>query len=157
MAWMCETRIGTFMQLELKVCLNEIDWMIRCHNCEALNCPREEYPARPLPIPLDYINSLQSRLIKVNKGILPPTLKMVLKTHYHLPARPASIISPTVQPDDMIGRHRDGEYNSQERPLASEEEKKVVGNGTSSPDKGGDFISQTEIEMDHELSQVAAC
>ena len=65
MDWMRETRIRTFMQLELEACLEEINWMVKCHNCEALNCPQEEHPTRPLPIPLDYINHLQSRLIKV--------------------------------------------------------------------------------------------
>ena len=35
-----EARIRTFMQLELEACLEELNWMIRCHNCEALNCPR---------------------------------------------------------------------------------------------------------------------
>ena len=54
--------------------------MIRCHNCEALNCPQEEYSARPMPIPPRYIDNLQSKLINVKKGILPPTLKMILET-----------------------------------------------------------------------------
>ena len=72
------------MQLELEACLEEINWMIRCHNCEALNCPKEEYPVSPLLIPPDYIDNLQSRLIKVKKGTLPPTLKMILKTNYCL-------------------------------------------------------------------------
>ena len=39
--------------------------MVKCHNCEALNRPQEEYPARPLPIPPNYIDDLHSRLIKV--------------------------------------------------------------------------------------------
>ena len=91
------------MQMELKACFGEIDWMIRCHNYEAFNFPQEEYPSRPLPIPPDYIVNLQSRLVKVKKGILPPTLKMILKTSYHLPARQAPITSPTVQPDDTMG------------------------------------------------------
>ena len=51
MVWMREASIGTSMHLELEACLEEINWMIRCHNCEALSCPQEEYPARPLPIP----------------------------------------------------------------------------------------------------------
>ena len=125
LAWMRETRIRTFMQLELEACLEEIKWMIIYHNCEALNYPQDEYPARMLPIPPDYIDNLQSRLIKVKKGVLPPTLKMILKTHYHLPARrPAPTISPTVQPDDKMGGHRDGEISPQERPRASEEWKR---------------------------------
>ena len=155
MAWMRKTRIRTFMQLELEACLDEINWMVRCHNCEAINCPQEEYPARPLPIPPDYINNLQSRLTKVKKGIRPSTLKMILKTHYHFPARSAPITSPTVQPDDVMGGHRDGENSPRERPRASEEEKKVTADGASSTDEGGDFISQTEVGMDHKPSQLA--
>ena len=104
-----EARIRTFMQLELEVCLEELNWMIRCHNCEALNCPEEEYPARLLPTPpLSYIDNLQSRLTKVQKRIFPASLKMILKTNYHAPVRrPAPEIS--VQPDDVIGEHRTGE------------------------------------------------
>ena len=30
MAWVRETRISTFIQLELQVCLDQIDWTIRC-------------------------------------------------------------------------------------------------------------------------------
>ena len=61
-----EARIRTFMQLELEACLEELNWMIICHNCEALDCPQEEYPARLLPTPPpSYIDNLQSRLIKV--------------------------------------------------------------------------------------------
>ena len=81
MAWMHEARIRTFMQMEIEACLDEVDWMIRCHNCAAFNCPQEEYPPRPLPIPSDYIDNLQSRLAKVKRGILPPSLKVVLKTY----------------------------------------------------------------------------
>ena len=71
MVWTREARIRTLMQLELVACLEDINWMIRCHNCEALNCPQEEYPARPLPVPPNYIDNLQSGLIKVKKGVLP--------------------------------------------------------------------------------------
>ena len=102
MAWVRETRIRTFMQLELKACVAKINWMIRCHNCDALNCPQKEYLSRLLPIPPDYIDNLQSRLIKVKKGMLPLTLKIILKTYYHPPARQARITSPTVQPDDTM-------------------------------------------------------
>ena len=65
--WMRQARIRTFMQLELEACEEEIIWLIRCHNCEALNRPQEEYPARPLPIRPNYIDNLQSRLIKVKQ------------------------------------------------------------------------------------------
>ena len=60
--------------------------MIGYHNCAANNCSEEGYPPTPLPIPPIYIDNLQSRLVKVKKDILPPTLKMVFKTYYHLPA-----------------------------------------------------------------------
>ena len=66
------------MQLELEACQGEIVWMIRCHNCEALNRPYQEYPARPLPIPPNNIDNLQSRSINVQQGVLPPTFKMML-------------------------------------------------------------------------------
>ena len=156
MVWVCETRIRTFMQMELEACLDEIDWMVRCHNCEAFNCPQEEYSPRPLPIPLNYIGNLQSRLVKIKKSILPLTLKMTLKTYYHFSARQALVTSPAVQPDDMMWRHRDGEHNPLEKTQFSEEVKKVFADGTSSTDKGGDFVAQIEVEMDHEASQVAA-
>ena len=80
MAWMPETKIRTSMQMELEACLDEVDWLIRCHNCAVYNCPENEYPPRPLSTPPDYIDNLQSRLVKVKKGILPPTLKTILKT-----------------------------------------------------------------------------
>ena len=47
-----------------------------------------------------------------------------------------------------------GENSPQERPRASEEEETVVANATPSTDEGGDFISQTEVEMDHEPLQL---
>ena len=72
MAWMRETRIMTFMRMELEACLDEVEWMIRCHNCAAFNCPQKEYPPRPLPIPPDYVDNLQSRLVKVKNGTLAP-------------------------------------------------------------------------------------
>ena len=155
MVWMREAKIRTFMQLELEACLEEINWIKTCHNCEAFNCPQEEYPARPLPIPPDHIDNLQSRLIKVKKGIFLPTLKMTIKTYYHPPARPAPKTSTTVQPDDVMGGHRDGENSPQERPRASEEKENVVVDGTSTTDEGGGFISQTEVETDNEPSQLA--
>ena len=151
---MREVRIRTFIQLELESCLEEINWMIRCHNCEALNCPQEEYPARPLPIPPNYINNLQKRLIKVKKGILPPTLKMI-KTYCPPPASPAPKTSTTVQPDDVMRGHRYGENSAQERRRVSEEEGQVVANGTPSTDEGGDFVSQTEVGTDYEPLQLA--
>ena len=58
MAWMRETKIITFMQMELEACLDKIDWLIRCNNYSAYNCSEEKYPLRPLPIPPDYVDKL---------------------------------------------------------------------------------------------------
>ena len=129
--------------------------MIICHNCEAFNCPQEKIPPRPLPIPPDCIDNVQRRLVKVNKGILPPTLKMILKAYYHFPARQASVISPAVQPNDMTVRHRDGKHSPLERPQASDEEEKMAADGTSSTDQEGDFVFQTEGGKDSETPQIA--
>ena len=103
-----EARIRTFMQLELEACLKKVNWMIIYHNCEALNCPQEQYPARRLPTPPpSYIDNLESRLIKVRKGTFPASSKMIPKTKYPLTVRrPAPETS--VQPDDVIGEHRAG-------------------------------------------------
>ena len=144
---------------------------MRCPNCSVKNCPEEDYPPRPLPIRPDYIENLQRRLGKAMKGILPPTLKMILKMYYPRLARQAPVhpqqqkklscsppptpytkpkslrddqiksssfgaqadgrkyeqleISLEVQPDDMTGRHRDGEHDPLERAQASENEGKV--------------------------------
>ena len=86
--------------------------MLRCHNCEALDRPQEEHPARLLPTPPpSYIDNLQSRLIKARKGIFPAPLKLILNTKYPLPVqRPAPEIS--VQPDGVIGEHRAGENST---------------------------------------------
>ena len=153
MLWMREAMIRAFMQLELEACQEEIAWMITCHNCEALNRPLEEYPARPLPIPPNCIDNLHSRLIKVQEGVLPPTLKMIMKTHYDLP--PPTTSPRTVHPDDVMRGHRDGKNSPQERPRASEEKEEVVVNGTPSTDEGGDFISHIEVETDQEPTQLA--
>ena len=153
MLWMREARIRTFIRLELEACQEEMVWMIRCHNCEALNRPQEDYLARPLPLPPNYIDNLHSRFIKVQQGVLPPTLEMIVKTRYNLP--PPTTSPRTVQPDDMMRGHRDGENSSQERPRASEEKEEVVVNGTPSKNEGGGFISQIEVETDHEPTQLA--
>ena len=46
MEWMREMTIIIFIQMELKACRDELDWLIRCHNCAADNWPEEEYPPR---------------------------------------------------------------------------------------------------------------
>ena len=82
-----EERIRIFMQLELEACLEEVSWMLKCYNCEVLDCPQEEYPARLLLTPPpSYIDNLKNRLIRARKGIFPASLKMILKTEYQLSA-----------------------------------------------------------------------
>ena len=154
-----EARMRTFMQLELEACLEEINWMIRCHNCEALNCPQEEYPARLLPTPPpSYIDNLQSRLIKVRKGIFPASLKMILKTNYPLPVRrPAPETS--VQPDDVIEEHRAGE-NSPLSQCDPSPRRAAVDTGSEEPETPprspaigtgpGPGVSRAETHMEEE-------
>ena len=127
-----EPRIITFMQLELEACLEEIGWMLRCHNCEALDCPQKEYPARLLPTPPpSYIDNLQSRLIKAREGIFPASLKMILKTKYPLPVRrPAPETS--VQPDDVIEEHR-AEENSPSSQCDQSPRRAAVDTGSEEP------------------------
>ena len=55
----------------------------------------------------------------------------------------------------MTRGHRDGENSPQERSRASEENEEVIVNGTPSTDEGGDYISQSEVETDHEPSKLA--
>ena len=78
-----EERTRTFMRLELEACLEEVSWMLRCHNCEVLDCPQKGYPGRLLPTPPpSYIDNLQSRLIRARKGIFPASFKIILQTEY---------------------------------------------------------------------------
>ena len=87
MTRMREKRIKLFMLMELEKCRNELGWMIRCHNCTIDNFPEDDYPPRPLPIPPGYTEMLERRIRKAMKGILPPTLKRILKMDYSLTAR----------------------------------------------------------------------
>ena len=45
-----------------------------------------------------------------------------------------------VQPDDMMGKHRDWEHNPLERPQALEEEDKVVTDGTLHAGQGENHV-----------------
>ena len=127
-----EERIRTFMQLEIEAYLEEVRWMLRCHNCEALYCPQEEYPARLLPTtPPSYSDNLQSRLIKARKGMFAAPLKMILITKYPLPVqRPAPETS--VQPDGVIGEHRAGE-NSPSSQCGPSPRRASVDTGSEEP------------------------
>ena len=53
--------------------------------------------------------------------------------------------SLAVQPDDMTGKRRDGEQHPPARAQVSEEEDKVVADGISHLDQGGDFFIQAEV------------
>ena len=133
--------------------------MVRCHNCEALNCPQEEYPARFLPSPPpNYIDNLQSRLIEVQKGIFPPSLKMILKTYYHLSVRyPAPKTS--VQLDNVIRGHRAAENSSQSQ-CDSSPRRAAVDTGSEEPGTPprspaistgpGPGVSRAETQMEEE-------
>ena len=107
-----EDRIRTFMQVELEACLEEVCWTIRCYNCEILGCPQEEYPARLLPtLPPNYVDNLQNRLRRAQKGIFPASLKMILNSEYQLPVL-RSVSQVSVQPDNVIGEHRAGQHST---------------------------------------------
>ena len=106
--------------------------MLRCYNCEALDCLQEEYPARLLPTPPpSYIDNLQSRLIKARMGIHPASLKMILNTKY-----PLSVLRPgpetSVQPDGVIGEHRAGE-NSPSSEFDPSPRRAAVDTGSEEP------------------------
>ena len=154
-----EERIRSFMQLELEPCLEEVSWMLRCHNCKVLDCPQEEYPARLLPTPPpSYIDNLQSRLIWARKGIFPASLKTLLETEYQL-----SVLRPvpkaSVQPDGMIGEHRAGE-NSTSSECDSSPRRAAVDTGSEEPgtppqtpaiSTGSPGASQAETQMEKEI------
>ena len=155
-----EDRIRTFMQLELEACLEEVSWSIRCYNCEVLGCPQEEYPARLLPtLPPNYEDNLQNRLIIAQKGILPASLTMILKSEYQLPVlRPAPEIS--VQPDSVIGEHRAGanstssECDPSPRPAAvvtRSEEPETPPHSPAISTGSGPEVSQVETQMEDKI------
>ena len=154
-----EERIRTFMQLELEACLEEVSWMLRCHNCEVLDFPQEEYPARLLLTPPpSYIDNLQSRLIRVRKGIFPATLKMTLETEYQ-PFVLRPVPKTSVQSDGMIGEHRAGE-NSTSSEFDSSPRRAAVDTGSEGPgtppqspaiSTGSPGVSQAETQMEEEI------
>ena len=154
-----EERIRTFMQVELEACLEEVSWMLRCHNCEVLDCPQEEYPARLLPTPPpSYIDNLQSRLIRARKGIFPASLKMILKTEYQ-PFVLRPVPKTSGQPDGMIGKHRTGE-NSTSSECDSSPRRAAVDTGSEEPgtppqspaiSTGSPGASQAKTQMEEEI------
>ena len=154
-----EERIRTSMQLELEACLEEVSWMLRCHNCEVLDCPQEEYPVRLLPTPPpSYIDNLQSRLIRAREGIFPAPLKMILKTEYQ-PSVLRPVPKTSVQPASMIGEHRAGE-NSTSSECDSSPRRAAVDTGSEEPgtppqsptiSTGSPGASQAETQMEEEI------
>ena len=129
---MREERIRTFIQLELEACLEEVGWMVRCHNCEVLDCPQEEYPTRLLPTPPpSYIDNLHSRLIQARNRIHPASLKMILNTKHQLPVQRPAPETP-VQPDGMIGEHRAVE-NSPSSECDASPRRAAVDTGSEEP------------------------
>ena len=133
--------------------------MLRCYNCEVLDCPHEEYPTRLLPTPPpSYIDNLQSRLIRARKGIFPASLKMILKKEYQLPVlRPAPETS--VQPDSVIREHRAGE-NSPSSECDPSPRRAAVDTGSEEPGTppqspaistgSGPGVSRAEMQMEEE-------
>ena len=85
LTWMRQKRIWLFVQMELKACRDEYNWLMRCYLCKVSNCPEEYFFSCPLPIPPDYMKKLDKRWEMARKGILPPSRKMMLKTRYLLP------------------------------------------------------------------------
>ena len=93
---------------------------------------------------------------------------MVLKSYYQAPVYPQQYevsscsqekqleTSLEVQSDDMTGKHRDEDHNPLQRPHVLKDEDKVIANGTSHADQGGDFVLQTEVGMNLKTSQVVA-
>ena len=60
-----------------------------------------------------------------------------------------------VQSGGMTGKHRGGEHNPLERPQASEEEDKVVVDGSSHASQG-DLLFRADVGKDSETAQVTA-
>ena len=89
--WMREMRIRPFMLIELENCRNELRWMIRRDKCIVDNCLEEDHAIMHLPVPPDYTENLERRMRTAAKGILPPTIKMILKTQYPVSACQAPI------------------------------------------------------------------
>ena len=93
MMWMRETRINLFMQMELEACRNELNRLIRCHDCIVNNCPEKYYTLMPLLTPFGYAKNLARRAEMAKKGISPPTFKMILRKYYPLPVRQSPVLT----------------------------------------------------------------
>ena len=69
---MRDTRISIFMEMELLVCREELDWLMKCHHYAVNNYPEEYWTSMHLLVPPSY------------HEILPTTLKITLWTKYPL-------------------------------------------------------------------------
>ena len=88
---MRETRIKLFLLMELEKCRKKLGGLIKCHNCIVDNSPEEDYLPKPLPIRPGYTKTLERRMRKAVKGVMPLTLKKILKTYYSLPGGHAPV------------------------------------------------------------------
>ena len=85
-------------------CRNEFDWLITCCHGAVNNCPKEYCPPMFLSVSSYHINKMVKSAEMTEKGILPPTLKIILKTHCPLPVKqkpptqPSSGIPPSSSP-----------------------------------------------------------
>ena len=75
MTWIRETRIRLFMQMELEVCRNELDWIARIHDCLLNSCSEEDFPLMSLPITSTYVTYLERRTERAKKGLLTTYIK----------------------------------------------------------------------------------
>ena len=91
---MRETKSRVLMQRELMVCRDEFDWLKICFYCVINSCPEENCPPVLLPVPPDYGKINVKRAEMVEKEIIPPTLKIILKTHHPLPVKQQPPIPP---------------------------------------------------------------
>ena len=51
---MREMKIKLLMLMKLEKCRNELGWLVRYEECVVNNCPEEDFPPMPLPVPPDY-------------------------------------------------------------------------------------------------------
>ena len=100
MTSMRDTRIRLFMHMELLGCRDELDWLMRCHHYAVNNCSGEYQSSMRLPVPTNYGENVCKRGQMAAKGILPPTLGMIVQTHYPLPVQHQSPVSlpPDIPP-----------------------------------------------------------
>ena len=87
MMWIRETRSRLSMEMELEAYRDECKWLLRCHHYIVNNCLEEYCLPKPLPILPYYAKILTGRWAIARKGILPPTLNMVLKGTTRVPVR----------------------------------------------------------------------